>query len=75
MDIQEFIARLARELGVKYSTYWKWFDRGHVPFRWRDEIRALAWDKGRPLGKSDMVGLIPRECNAKPTKRPRLDGR
>ena len=60
IDKQEYIARLAQELGVKYSARWKWFERGHVPYRWRDDIRALAWDKGRPLAKSDMVGLIQR---------------
>ena len=60
IDKMEYIAKLARELGVPYNTYYKWFERGHVPYKWRDDIRALAWDHGRPLAKSDMMGLIQR---------------
>ena len=58
MDKMDYIASLAKQLEIPYSTYRKWFERGHVPYKWRDPIQALAIDQGRPLSKSDMVGLV-----------------
>ena len=60
MDKMDFIAALAQELGVKYSNRRKWFERGHVPWKWRPRMHQLAIDKGRPLNADDMECLIPK---------------
>jgi hypothetical protein len=52
MTTEERIDELAAKLGVHNEARRLWRKRGHVPYRWRDELRDAAAQEG---------WLIPRE--------------
>lgn len=45
-EIRQTIEPLAGELGVKPLALQKWWQRGHVPHRWRLPLLQLAEKRG-----------------------------
>ncbi|MDJ0512790.1 MAG: hypothetical protein QNJ62_05035 [Methyloceanibacter sp.] len=50
--------KLAESQGASCEAIWKWRQRGHVPFKWRDRLLDAAREQRLPLRRDDLGSSV-----------------